>query len=357
MNGRRVVMADVAEVAGVSPQTVSRVLSGSARVSETKRRQVLAAVEALGYRPNLAARALASNRSGAIGVLVAARTHFGMVDTVVQVETAARAAGYYVVLATEQDAGAQSVTDAYRYLEQRQVEAIVVLAQSTGTVPVLQNVVGATPTVLVLSGPGGVEGVSTVAVEQRLGGRLAAQHLLDLGFTDLVHVAGPSGWQDALDRAAGFREVCQAAGVEPTVLESSAWSVEAGFRAARRLLAEGLPRAVFTANDQMALGLCSALHQAGVRVPDDVAVIGFDNTPGTAWWDPPLSSVRQDFAALGRQAIASVSALLDGAAVGDERLVPEVIGRVSTLGEAALDERALHDPREQTDPPGRPPTG
>ncbi|MCV2394251.1 LacI family transcriptional regulator [Actinotalea sp. M2MS4P-6] len=341
---RRIVMADVAAVAGVSPQTVSRVLSGSARVSDLKRRQVLAAVEALGYRPNLAARALASNKSGAIGVLVAARAHFGMVDTLVEVETAARAAGYFLVLAMEQDARADSVQGAYRYLEQRQVESIVVLAQSRTTVPVLQEVVTQTPTVLVLAGPGGLDDIATVGIEQRLGGRLAAEHLLSCGYRDLVHVTGDLGWQDALDRADGFREACLAAGVEPTVVEGRSWEVSEGFRAGRRLLAEGLPRAVFTGNDQMALGLLSALHEAGVRVPDDVAVMGFDDAPGSAWWPPPLSTVRQDFHALGGRVIEMVQGLLTGDEIRDERLMPQVVARVSTLGADALDARAQVEP-------------
>lgn len=336
---RRVVMSDVADVAGVSPQTVSRVLSGAARVSETKRRQVLAAVEALGYRPNLAARALASNRSGAIGLLVAARTHFGMVDTLVEVETAARSAGYYLVLAMEQSASPTAVQDAYRYLEERQVEAIVVLAQSRSTVPVLEALVQSTPTALVLSGPGGLADIATVGIEQRVGGRLAAEHLLSLGYRDLVHVTGDLGWQDALDRADGFRAACADAGIVPRVIEGGSWEVSEGFRAGRRLLAEGLPDAVFTGNDQMALGMLSALHEAGARVPDDVAVMGFDDAPGSAWWPPPLSTVRQDFHALGGKVIEVVTGLLGGAAVSDERLLPTVVARVSTLGCAAVDAR------------------
>jgi len=330
--GRRVVMSDVAAVAEVSPQTVSRVLTGTVRVSELKRRKVMAAVDALGYVPNLAARALASNKSGSIGVLVAAHTYFGMVDTLVEVETAARAAGYILVIAIEQKAEPEPVRAAYRYLEQRQVESIVVLVQSRSTVPVLEAVIDRTPTVLVLGAQVEVPGVATAGVEQVTGGALAAQHLLGCGFDDLVHVTGDLRWQDALDRSAGFSRACAEAGVPARVIEGRSWEVSEGYRVGRQLLSEGLPRAVSTGNDQMALGLLSALHEGGVRIPEDVAVMGFDDVPGTAWWRPPLSTVRQDFHALGGQVLDLVQDMLSGGEARDVRLVPEVVARASTLG-------------------------
>ena len=173
----RVVMADVAAASGVSLQTVSRVLNESAGVERAKKMRVLQAVQDLGYQPNLAARALASSKSGVIGVLIAGPAHFGMVDTLMAVEAAARQAGYYIVIATEERPRPESVRDAYLHLQRRQVECIVVLAQSSRIVPVLAGVRQSTPTVLVLAGQRDLEGISTFSIEQFAGGRMAAAHL------------------------------------------------------------------------------------------------------------------------------------------------------------------------------------
>ena len=328
----RVVMADVAAASGVSLQTVSRVLNESAGVERAKKMRVLQAVQDLGYQPNLAARALASSKSGVIGVLIAGPAHFGMVDTLMAVEAAARQAGYYIVIATEERPRPESVRDAYLHLQRRQVECIVVLAQSSRIVPVLAGVRQSTPTVLVLAGQRDLEGISTVSIEQVAGGRMAAAHLAECGFRDILHLTGDLKWQDALDRLEGFRQFCHDADIEPRVVEGRSWDPAEGYRAGREILAQGRPRAIFTGNDNLALGLLSAISEAGLRVPDDIAVIGFDDVPGAAWYAPPLSSVRQDFRALGERAIGLAAGLIEGKERSDLHVPAEVIPRFSTLG-------------------------
>ena len=331
---RRVVMADVAAVAGVSTQTVSRVLNGSAGVDRRKAERVRNAAQTLGYEPNLAARALASSRSGVIGVLIAARAYAGVVDLLMAVEAAARLEGYYVVIATEEDPRPELVRDAFRHLQRRQVESVVVLAQASDVVPALLSVRKQTPTVLVLAGQRDLEGVSTLAIEQVDGGRMATEHLFACGYRDVLHLTGDLLWQDAGDRLTGYRAACAEQGVEAKVFEGRSWDSAEGFRAGRAILAQGAPRAIFAGNDALALGLFTAIAQAGLRIPEDIAVIGFDDVAGAPWYAPSLSSVRQDYTAIGSHAMGLVADLLADNERQDVRLDPVVIGRASTLGAA-----------------------
>jgi DNA-binding LacI/PurR family transcriptional regulator len=332
---RRVVMADVAKASAVSMQTVSRVLNGSAGVQAAKKARVLKAVQELGYHPNLAARTLASSRSGVIGVLIAGHAHFGMVDTLMAVEAAAREAGYYVVIATEERARPELVRDAYVYLQRRQVECVVVLAESGRIVPVIQGVHERTPTVLVLAGQRVLDGISTVSIDQVAGGRMAAEHLTECGYRDILHLTGDLKWQDAIDRLKGFRAFCREVGIDPRVVEGRSWDPAEGYRAGLEILAGGKPRAVFAGNDHLALGLLHAISEAGLRVPEDIAVIGFDDVLGAAWYAPPLSSVRQDFRAIGENAIDLVADLIDGKEPRNVHIAAEVVPRFSTLGMVA----------------------
>ena len=334
----RVVMADVAKASAVSLQTVSRVLNGSAGVDTAKRARVFQAVKELGYQPNLAARTLASSRSGVIGVLIAGPAHFGMVDTLMAVEAAARQAGYYVVLATEEGPRADLFRDGYLYLQRRQVECIVVLAQSSSIVRVLVGVRESTPTVLVLASQGDLEGISTVSIEQVAGARMATAHLIDCGYRDILHLTGDLKWQDAIDRERGYRTLCAESEIEPRVIEGRSWDPAEGYRAGRAILAEGIPRAIFAGNDHLALGLLSAFSEAHLRVPEDIAVIGFDDVPGAAWYTPPLSTVRQNFTAIGERAIELVADLIEGRPRRDVHVDAELRPRYSTLGGAASDD-------------------
>jgi len=332
---RRVVMADVAKASAVSLQTVSRVLNDSAGVQAAKKARVLEAVKELGYHPNLAARTLASSRSGVIGVLIAGHPHFGMVDTLMAVEAAARQAGYYVVIATEERARPELVRDAYVYLQRRQVECVVVLAESSRIVPVVQGVHERTPTVLVLAGQPDLDGISTVSIDQVAGGRMAAAHLTECGYRDILHLTGDLKWQDAIDRLKGFRAHCHEVGIDPRVIKGQSWDPAEGYRAGLEILAQPRPRAVFTGNDHLALGLLHAISEAGLRVPDDIAVIGFDDVLGAAWYSPALSSVRQDFRAIGENAIDLVADLIDGREPRNVHIAAEVVPRFSTLGRTA----------------------
>jgi DNA-binding LacI/PurR family transcriptional regulator len=337
-NGRRVVarkevvMADVARAAGVSLQTVSRVLNGSTAVRESTRTKVLGVVDKMGYRPNLQARSLASRRTNLLGVLVVGTVYHGLAATLLAVEEAARQAGLLVTITRVAADDADGVAAAMDSIGLQRPECVVVLAQHGATVPVLLDHHDDVPMVLLLSGQQGLPGVSTVSVDQEAGVRATLEHLLARGARTVTHVAGPRSWTDATSRIAAFERLAPELGLTLSVVDARSWDAEDGYRAGREIATGKLPDAVVAANDHLALGVVAALRDSGVQVPDDVVVTGFDDVPGAGFFDPPLTTVRQDFAALGATAVASAQELCAGAAPRDLRMAPQLVVRASTGG-------------------------
>jgi DNA-binding LacI/PurR family transcriptional regulator len=337
--GRPPSMADVAAVAGVSHQTVSRVLNAHPSVRGETRERVLAAIEELGYRRNSAARALATARSATLGVVTTGSALFGPTSTLVAVEGAARDRGYFVSVATLRTYDSVAMHEALEHFMAQGVEGIVVIAPQDDVAAAVESFHAPVPVVLVAAleddgdTPAGPATLS-LAVDQRFGARLATDHLLDLGHRDVVHVAGPQDWFDARERAAGWREALEARGLTPTRPRVCSWSADDGY-AAGRDLAEAIvagegPTAVLAGNDQLALGILRALWERGLGVPGDVSVVGFDDVAGAAYFVPPLTTVRQPFATLGARCVAMVLAALDGESVPPERIAPELVVRSST---------------------------
>ncbi len=327
-------MSDVALAAGVSHQTVSRVLNGHPSVRPETRVRVQDAIARLGYRRNSAARALVTRRSDTLGVVTPASALYGPTSTLVAFEEAAREAGWYVSVATMRRFTADSMRAAVEHFLDHGVDALVVIAPTREVAAAVSGLDVAVPVVLISSALElrEREGVLSVGVDQRLGARLATRHLLARGHTTVLHVAGPQDWFDAQDRLAGWREECEAAGVvapEPVV---AGWSADSGYEVGRALVAAGLPEAIFAANDQLALGLEHALWDAGVRVGQDVAIVGFDDEVGSAHYMPPLTTVRQDFVRLGALATEVLKQTLGGASGREApRLVPpEIVVRRSS---------------------------
>ncbi|GIG40540.1 LacI family DNA-binding transcriptional regulator [Cellulomonas phragmiteti] len=322
-------MNDVAALAGVSHQTVSRVLNEHPSVRPATRERVLEAIATLGYRPNLAARALVTRRTGTLGVITPASALFGPTSTLVAFEQAARDAGFYVSVATLRAFQGDEVVAAVEHFLAQGVDGVVVVAPRSGTVDAVGGVHVPVPVVLVSSGREGLD-LPTVSVDQVAGGRLATEHLLTSGRRTVVHVAGPQEWYDARDRLRGWREALEAAGVPVPEHRAGGWSAADGYQVGTELVRTGVPEAIFAANDQLALGLLAAFGQAGVRVPQDVAVVGFDDEPGTAFYAPPLTTVRQGFDELGRRAVQSVVDALAGGAPAHHAIAPELVVRRSS---------------------------
>ena len=326
----RVTLSDVAEAVGVSAQTVSRVLNNHPSVRPETRQKVLAAVQALGYEPNLAARLLASGSSGAVGILLTAGLSHGMASTFSAIARAVRERGDTFVLATAEGGDPESVRQALAHLHGHRVATIVVLAQRADVLTILSSQRHRGPIVAIISGQHEFSELATVSIDQALGARLATEHLLDQGRNRLLHVTGDLSWQDASERLAAYQSACAQAGVPGRWVGTDAWTGEAGAMVARRLLDTGLPDAVFASNDDIALGLCHVLLAAGVKIPDDVAVIGFDDIPLARWATPSLSSITQDFDALGRAALSLSDELVEGAPAHSIHLEPQLVVRAST---------------------------
>lgn len=303
------VMTDVARLAGVSHQTVSRVVNGSPHVSGPTRARVLAAMEQLGYRRNAVARALATRRSGALGVITFDTVLYGPVSTLYSVEQAASTVGMGVSIAVVEQISSEAVERALARLQDQSVEGVVALAAQQDAVDVLTAELRPVPTVFVggvLGGGSGSEvaSVPAIGIDQRGGAAVATRHLLDLGHRTVHHLAGPADWLDARWRVEGWRATLVEAGAPVPQPQAGDWSARSGYAVMHRLLAlHPTLTAVFVANDHMALGALRALDEAGRRVPEDVSVVGFDDVPEAEFFRPPLTTVRQHFPEAGRRAV------------------------------------------------------
>ncbi|MGY1605336.1 LacI family DNA-binding transcriptional regulator [Geodermatophilus sp. SYSU D00815] len=329
---RALVMSDVAARAGVSHQTVSRVINGSPNVAPLTRERVLAAIAELGYRPNTAARALVTGSTRTIGLVTVNINQYGPAQTLVGLEQAARVAGYSLAVTILDDATSQAMREAVDRFVSQSVDAVVALGTYDDAYEALHSVSAPIPLVTVQSG-GAVE-EPAVGVDQVAGARLATRHLLDLGHRTVHHVTGPADSKEARDRIAGWRAELDCAGAPAPRILRGDWTPSSGYAAGKQL-AERLRggeevTAVFLANDQMALGLLAAFHEEGLEAPRDVSVVGFDDLPEAPYFTPPLTTVRQDFAELGRRGVQLVLARLKGEDLHPDPVPPALLVRSST---------------------------
>jgi DNA-binding LacI/PurR family transcriptional regulator len=329
---RALVMSDVAARAGVSHQTVSRVINGHPNVAPQTRERVEQAIRELGYRPNTAARALVTGSTRTIGFVAVNINQYGPAQTLVGLERAARAAGYSLSVTVLDEATAEAMRDALDRFTAQSVDAVLALATYDDAVAALHQV--HTPLPLVTVQSGGALEEPAVGVDQLAGARLATRHLLDLGHRTVHHVTGPADSKEARDRVEGWRAELTAAGAPVPVCLHGDWTPSSGYEAGRRLTARSRAgeeiTAVFMANDQMALGLLAALHEEGLEAPRDVSVVGFDDLPESPYLTPPLTTVRQDFAELGHRAVELVLARLAGRELRLEPVPPVLLVRSST---------------------------
>jgi DNA-binding LacI/PurR family transcriptional regulator len=325
-------MSDVAARAGVSHQTVSRVINGQPNVAAATRKRVLEAIAELGYRPNSAARALATGSSHTIGLAIANVSQYGPAQTLLGLEHAAREAGYFLTVSVLDDDTAGGLIEAVERLATQSVDAIVALSTYEGAVRALSDVSPRVPLIAVQAERGGQD--LAVWLDQEVGAALATRHLLDLGHRTVHHVRGPVNALEADVREHRWRLELEAAGAPvPPVLHGDWWP-PTGYLAGRELIARRRGgeevTAVFVANDQMALGLLSALAEGGIRVPDDISVVGFDDVPEAPYYAPPLTTIRQDFAELGRRVVEAVLARISGTSIQPEPVQPYLLVRSTT---------------------------
>lgn len=323
-------MTDVARLAGVSHQTVSRVLNDHPSVRPATRLRVLAAIEQLGYRRNAAARALVTGRSRTLGLVTLDTTLYGPVATLYGIERAARDAGYFVSVVSLRSIERESVQEAVARLADSAVEGMILIAPLVSAAEALADLPTDRPVVVV---EGDLEAdVAVVTVDQHAGARVATEHLLGLGHPTVFHLSGPPEWLEARARVAGWKAALEDAGApvpEPLVGD---WTARSGFEAGRVLAGIPSASAVFVANDHMALGVLRALHESGRRVPEDVSVVGFDDIAEAGFFTPPLTTVHQDFDEVGRQSLGLLVGQVESGRRSCERLViaPALVARRSS---------------------------
>lgn len=312
---------EVAAAAGVSRTTVSRVINEHPSIRESTRLRVHEAMTELLFRPNQAARALTTAKSKTIGVLTSSTSLlFGPASAIVGIEHAARERGYFVSVARMSSLSADDVKAAIDHLMAQSVDGIIVVAPQERTLAAIQKFNLMVPSmalhdVVKFVTRDGRHGRHEENFEsQNDGARLATEHLLNLGHIHIGHLAGPEDWAEATVRRNAFLAAINNVRAHGYVSIAGDWTAESGFRIGQELLINDHITAVFSANDQMALGLLHALRLADKRVPNDVSVVGFDDIPESAYFAPPLTTVRQDYMTLGQNCVQRLLAIIEGVA-------------------------------------------
>ena len=311
-SAKQATLVDVARRAGVSYQTVSRVINGHPNVAPATRKRILSAIDELNYLPNVAARNLVTRRSRTVGIISYGSTYYGPAQMVTHIEASLRERDYGLTLSTLPEMSLTALHAAILELRGRFVDGIVMITPIAGIDSAkIQELCRNVPFVMIDIALG--EPVPSVVIDQRSGGILAARHLLDLGHREIAEIHGPPDWSAAAHRHEGLLAALHEAGLEPTMGVSGDWSASSGHEAALRLLDAGARfSGLVVGNDQMALGAMRALREHGLGVPEDVSVVGFDDLPESAYFEPPLTTVHQDFASLGRESAAYLNDLIDG---------------------------------------------
>jgi DNA-binding LacI/PurR family transcriptional regulator len=302
-------MADVAKLADVSVPTVSRVLTGAANVRQDKRERVEAAIARLGFRPSAAARALASGKSDVIAVIAGNTSNYGYAEAIRGVEEAARAEGYTVMITVVESAGDADVEHAVTMALNQAIAGVVVLKFDKPGVAALHRMPEGLP-VVALSGLR-ERGVAQAVIDETRGAQELTEYLLELGHATVHHVrVPPSRREDG--RTTGWKRALRKAGAAiPPPLDAT-WEPRSGREVGHMLANDPDVTAVFCGNDEIAMGVIRGLSDRGVRVPDDISVVGFDDHPLAELWAPALTTVNQDFAGLGRRGFALLQNTITG---------------------------------------------
>jgi DNA-binding LacI/PurR family transcriptional regulator len=322
-------MEDVAREAGVSGQTVSRVVNARGYVGPATRDRVHAAMQRLGYRPNSAARALRSGRFRAIGVIMFSFSSYGNQRTLDAIAVRAAQRGYALTLIPVESNAQATVEGAFHRIDEHAVDGIIIVIEAHQLDEADVEIPQGLPVVLVDSNRDPSH--PFVDTDQAQGARLATEHLLDLGHETVWHLAGPEKSYSAERRRRAWQETLAAHGRPIPEPLSGDWSAASGYQAGVALREDAAVTAVFAANDQMAIGLVRAFREAGLDVPADISVVGFDGLPEAGQLWPPLTTVLQHPERVGALAVDALLAELDGAQRAQTPLVgTELVVRGST---------------------------
>ncbi|GAA1916650.1 LacI family DNA-binding transcriptional regulator [Microbacterium aoyamense] len=328
---RRPSMVDVARLAGVAHVTVSRVLNDPESVRLDTRARVEAAIAEVGYRRNDMARALKRGRTNALGLVLAGSGLFELPRVLFGVEECAAESGFSLSMASWRPGGDDSLAALIDRLVGQGVAGIVVIADRGVALSALAALAPGVAVTVVMSGDVGNGNVASVEIDQVHGARAAARHLVGLGHRNIVHITGRLDTFDGRARLDGWRDQMIVSGIAAPEFVEGDFTARSGFEWAARLAdRESAPTAIFAGNDQTALGVLAALAARGIDVPRAVSVVGFDDMPGTDFFVPALTTVHQDFVALGRRAVTGLLDLMDGGRARHLLLEPDLVVRAST---------------------------
>ncbi len=338
-------LEDIGRLAGVSRSTVSRVINHQESVSADVRARVQEVIRRTGYAPNAAARSLVSGRSGVIGLVIPSRVHAVFEDPyfsrlIQGISAASNQSGTTLSLFLFQNE--EEEAELYpRVVTSGFVDGLIITATRMAD-PLLARMAGREIPIVMVGRPD-VEGISYVDADNHGGARQAAAHLYGLGYERIGLVGAPVSTTAGLDRLNGFVEglaICGKA-LPPNLRADGDFSEASGYLAMRRLIPER-PDAVFVASDTMAIGALRALREQGVRVPDDVAVIGFDGLPASELTDPPLTTIRQPVGETGGRAVQVLQELIGGAEGPIVRIMPvELVVRDSCGGRTSAEKAGV----------------
>jgi DNA-binding LacI/PurR family transcriptional regulator len=331
----RATIKEVASVAGVSTQTVSRVINERPDVSPETRRRVQEVIKELSYQPSALARSLISQRSYTLGVVTAGLRHMGPSRTLSGITSAAEVAGYSLLLKELPDYDTEDIRPIFQALLSQHVDGIIWAVPQVGENRKWVNNPPAdvdVPLVYMTMEPR--ENLSIVSIDNYLGGRMAMSHLLEQGCRRIGHISGPLDWWEARQRMAAWKDALLDAGLEASdrYCVEGTWSSASGALAIE-ILFHQYPEldAIFVANDQMALGVLEFFAEKKIRVPEDVAIVGFDNIHESAFFYPPLTTVQQDQYQVAKVAVAEVIKIIEAGWQGSELLHPTSIILPPTL--------------------------
>jgi DNA-binding LacI/PurR family transcriptional regulator len=320
---------DVAKRAGVSHQTVSRVLNNHPNLKASTREKVEEAIRALHYRPSQAARQLVTSQSKLIGILLTESDLYGPSSILNAMEHEARSAGYSVLSISISADDPESWKDGVEQLRILDIDGLVTIALPKALVDKIAKSLPNVTFVVIDTEPS--DDFDVINIDNVHGAKLAIDYLVELGHTAITHVTGPVDAYEAQMRKHGYELAMKKAKLKTEIIEGD-WSIEAGYRIGKELTARKvLPTAIFCANDHLVLGVLKALHQSEIRVPEDICLIGFDNIPESAYFSPSLTTVKQDFNSVGRNAMSKVLSQLKESASRETIMIePELLIREST---------------------------
>jgi LacI family transcriptional regulator len=315
MNEKRLTIRDVAKAAGVSTQTISRVINERPDVADETRAHVQKIISELGYAPNVIARSLSRGRSNTLGVIGYGLEYFGSTSVLRGIERKANELGYSLLLSLIDRVEPARVEQIIHELLSHQVEGLIwAVPGNITTSDWLNGKFSQVQIPLVQLNRSKSENELIAAMDNRLGGRLAAQHLLDQGYQRVGIITGPPHWWEAVEREAGWREVLTENGFDnlEALKVNGDWNATSGDVGLQTLMTQtpGID-AIFVCNDQMALGALQAARRLGLQVPEDLGIVGFDDIPESAYFYPPLTTVRQNTRKLGALAVERIKALID----------------------------------------------